>query len=90
MLESARPQIEAAEKEIFETFLKFHTQFLPYWETKRALHGNSIRTYDLFANSFDNLLGVPSDINSMWCELFREGIASRYVSKMPVALRPKS
>ena len=90
MLEDARPQIESAEREIFETFLKLHSQVLPHWQTKRELHGNSVRTYDLFANSFDNLLGVPSDINSMWCELMREGIAAGYISKMPAALRPKS
>ena len=90
MLDDARPQILAAEKEIFETFSKLYNQFLPYWQTKSHLHGNSIRTYELFANSFDNFLDVPVNINSAWCELFREGIAAGHVSKMPQALRPQS
>jgi hypothetical protein len=89
MLDDARPQIVAAERELFETFLKFYNQYLPYWQAGRHLRGNSIRTYELFANSFDSILGVPVDINSAFCELFREGIAAGYISKMPPALRPK-
>jgi hypothetical protein len=89
MVDDARPQIVAAEKEIFETFSKLFNQVLPYWQAKRHLHGNSVRTYDLFANSFDTILGVPSDLNSAWAELFREGIAAGYISKMPAALLPK-
>jgi hypothetical protein len=90
MLDDARPQIVATEKEIFETYSKLFNQVLPYWQARCHLHGNSIRTYELFANSFDEFLGVPTDINSAWCELFRQGIAAGYISKMPPSLRPKS
>lgn len=90
MLDDARPQIVAAEKEIFETFTKLYNQYLNYWQSRQTLRGNSIRTFELFSNSFDEFLGVPVDINSAWCELFREGIAQGYVAKMPAALRPRS
>jgi hypothetical protein len=89
MLEDARPQIVAAEKAQWDAFVLLYETFVPVWQAKRALHGSSIRTYDLFAASFDNILGVPSDINSVWCELFREGIAAKHVSRMPSALAPK-
>jgi hypothetical protein len=89
MLDDARPQIFAAEKEIFETILKLHAQVLPYWQAKRELHGNGVRTYELFANSFDEFFGIPVDVNSPFCELFREGIAAGHVRKMPAALLPR-
>jgi hypothetical protein len=90
MLDEAKPQIVAAERELFETFSKFYSQYLPYWQARQTLRGNSIRTFELFSNSFDEFLGIPVDINSAFCELFREGIKAGYISRMPTALRPKA
>jgi hypothetical protein len=89
MLEDTRPEIVTAERAMWDAFVNLYDKFLPVWQAKRHLHGNSIRTYDLFANSFDDLLGVPSDLNSVWADLYRNGIASGYIKKMPAALAPK-
>jgi hypothetical protein len=89
MVDDARPQIVAAEQAKWEAFVNLYEKFVPVWTAKRALHNHSIRSYDLFADSFDDFLGVPSDINSMWCELFRQGFAAGYIKKMPAALVPK-
>jgi hypothetical protein len=89
MLEDARPQIAGAEKAMWDAFVNLYEKFVPVWEAKRTLHNNSIRSYELFANPFDEFLGVPSDVNSLWAEAFRQGIAAKYVSKMPKALLPK-
>jgi hypothetical protein len=90
MLDDARPQIVAAEKAMFDAFANLYDKFVPVWNAKRHLHGNSIRTYDLFLNSFEEFLGIPVGVNPAWTQLFREGIAAGHLSKMPQALRPKS
>jgi hypothetical protein len=88
MLDDSRPQIVAAEKAMWAAFENLYDKFVPVWQAKVSLHGNSIRTYELFANSFEEFLGVPVGVNPAWCELFREGIKAGHVAKMPVALRP--
>jgi hypothetical protein len=90
MVEDARPQIVAAEKELFELLTKIHEKYLPYWQAMRSLLSNSIGTNGLFANDIDDVLGVPTDVNSGWADIFRGGVASGYVKKMPAALRPKT
>lgn len=90
MLEDAAPQITAAEKALWDAFVNLYDKFLPVWVAKRELHNNSIRTYQYFADPFEEFLGVPSDINSLWAEGFRQGIAAKYIAKTPAALRPKS
>jgi hypothetical protein len=88
MLDDSRPQIVAAEKAMFDAFANLYDKFVPVWNAKRHLHGNGIGTYELFANSFEEFLGIPVGVNPAWCELFREGIKAGHIKAMPVALRP--
>jgi hypothetical protein len=73
---------------MWAAFENLYNTFVPLWQAKVTLHGNSIRTYDLFVNSFQEFLGIPQGVNPAWTELFREGIKAGHIKAMPVALRP--
>jgi hypothetical protein len=89
MVLDQKTQIVAAEKAIFEKFGELYQTFVPVWQAKRELLNNSIGTYGLFNNDFDEIMGVPTDINAPWADLFRQGVAARHISKMPAALTPR-
>jgi hypothetical protein len=90
MLDDARPQIAAATQAMWDAYVNLFEKYATVWAAKRHLRGNSIRTYELFNDSFEEFLGVPVGVNPAWTQLFREGIKAGHISKMPAALRPTS
>jgi hypothetical protein len=89
MVEAAKTQIVAAEKAIFDKLAELYDVFVPFWLAKRELLNNRIGTYGLFNNDVDEVLGVPTDLNSPWADLFRQGVVAGHIKKMPAALIPK-
>lgn len=90
MVDDARPQINAATKAMWDAYVNLFEKYALVWNAKRHLRNNSIRTYELFNDSFEEFLGIPVGVNPAWTELFREGIKAGHISKMPQALRPAS
>jgi hypothetical protein len=90
MLAEARPQIAAATQAMWDAYANLFEKYATVWDAKRHLRNNSIRSYELFNDSFEEFLGIPVGVNPGWCQLFREGIAAKHIGKMPAALRPKS
>jgi hypothetical protein len=90
MVDEARPQIAAHTQALWDAYVKLYEAFVPVWQAKRHLHGNSIRTFELFNDSFEEFLGVPVGVNPAWTELFRQGIAAGHIKQMPPALRPRA
>jgi hypothetical protein len=88
MVEAAKPQIVAAEKEIYDAVQTLFNAFLPYWTAKRSLLGNSITTLGLFGSPIDEILGVPVGVNSAWSDLFRHAVERGHL-RMPKELMPK-
>src|ERR1700694_1074507 len=44
LVADAAPQIDAADKEVFEAVQQLYEKFLPYWQSKRKLLNHSIGT----------------------------------------------
>jgi hypothetical protein len=90
MVDEARPQIAAQTQALWDAFANLYEKYVPLWQARRHLHGNSVRTFELFNDSFEEFLGIPQGVNPAWSELFRQGIKAGHIRKMPAALAPKS
>jgi hypothetical protein len=89
MVEAAKTQIVASEKEIYDAVQTLFNAFLPYWHAKRHLLNNGHPTLGQFTSPLDELLGVPVDVNSGWADIFRHGVAAGHIRKTPKELAPK-
>jgi hypothetical protein len=89
MVEAAKTQIVASEKEIYDAVQTLFDRFLTYWTAKRQLLNNSVTTLGLFGCPLDEILGVPQGVNSAWSDLFRHAVERGHISKLPKELLPK-
>lgn len=88
MVEAAKPQIVAAEKEIYGTVQTLFDQYSAFWTAKRQLINNGVPTLGLFDCPLDEVMGIPQGANSAWYVLFKHGV-ERGCLRMPKDLLPK-
>ena len=90
MVADAAKQILASDTEVFSAVQNLFEVYLPNWQAKRKLLNHSIGTYGHFSSELDQMLGIPTDLNSAWGDLFRTALAKGFIKKMPAELSPRT